>query len=210
MAQTPRRGRQKRRIETEQRLRDAVEALICERGVEALGVTAIAAQAGVDKALIYRYFGGLPGLVRAYAEGADFWPSLDEILGPDRELLRRQDMAEIGAEILRRHANALRARPHTLEILARECVERGPLTIMLEEVRERRTEEMYAEMAAAGYQVSPIEASVGALFSAAINYLALRSRTIKLFGGVDLGSDEGWESIIDAVEVVFRALRRES
>ena len=116
-------------------------------------------------------------------------------------------MAEIGAEILRRHAKALRSRPHTLEILARECVERGPLTIMLEEVRERRTEEMYAEMAAAGYEVSPIEASVGALFSAAINYLALRSRFIKIFGGVDLGGDEGWETIIGSVEAVFRALR---
>jgi AcrR family transcriptional regulator len=208
MAQTPGRSRQKRRIETEQRLRDAVEELICERGVEALGVNAVAAQAGVDKALIYRYFGGLPGLVEAYAQGADFWPTLDEILGPDRELLRRDDVAEIGAEILRRHAQALRSRPHTLEILARECVERGPLTIMLEEVRERRTEAMYAEMAAAGYEVSPIEASVGALFAAAINYLAIRSRFIKLFGGADLGSDDGWDSIIGSVEAVFRALRR--
>jgi len=203
-----RKSRQKRRIETEQRLRDAVEELICERGVESLGVNAVAAQAGVDKALIYRYFGGLEGLVREYAEGADFWPTLDEILGPQREVLALDDPTEIGTEILRRHAKALRSRPLTLEILARECVERGPLTSMLEEVRERRSSEMYAEMAAAGYVVGPVEASVAGLFAAAINYLAMRSRFIKVFGGVDLGSDEGWEAIIESVEVVFRALQR--
>ncbi len=202
-----RKGRQKRRLETEQRLRDAVEELICQRGVESLGVNAVAAQAGVDKALIYRYFGGLEGLVRAFAEGADFWPTLDEILGPEREVLALADSTEVGTEILRRHAKALRARPLTLEILARECVERGPLTTMLEEVRESRSNELYAEMASAGHVVGPVVGSVAALFAAAINYLAMRSRFIKIFGGADLGTDEGWEALIGAIEVVFRALQ---
>ncbi|MCA9542582.1 MAG: TetR/AcrR family transcriptional regulator, partial [Myxococcales bacterium] len=134
MAAKPRKPRQQRRLDTERKLREAVEALILERGIEALGVNAVAARAGVDKALIYRYFGGLEGLIRAYADGADFWPTLDEVLGPEREVLALEDPGQIGAEILRRHTDAIRSRPLTLEILARECVQRGPLTTMLEEV----------------------------------------------------------------------------
>lgn len=35
----------------------------------------------------------------------------------------------------------------------------------------------------------------------------MRSRSIKIFGGVDLGDDEGWETIIASVEAVLGALR---
>ena len=208
VATKPGKNRQQRRIETERRLQDAVGALILERGVEGLGVNAVARAAGVDKALVYRYFGDLEGLVRAYAEGEDFWPSLDELLGPEREVLALEDPAQIGSEILRRHARALRARPVTLEILAQECVNRGPLTIMLEELREQRTLDMFAEMRAAGHELSEAEIAVGALLSAAINYLALRSRFIRTFGGVDLGTDAGWESLLSTVDLVFAAIQR--
>jgi AcrR family transcriptional regulator len=56
------------RIETEQRLLDAVGALLAEAGFSALGVNALARRAGVNKSLIYRYYGGMDGLLRAYAE----------------------------------------------------------------------------------------------------------------------------------------------
>jgi AcrR family transcriptional regulator len=207
MASKPGKNRQQRRIETERRLQEAVGSLILERGVEGLGVNAVARRAGVDKALVYRYFDGLEGLVRAYAAGEEFWPSLDEILGPEREVLALEDPARIGSEILRRHAQALRARPVTLEILAQECVSRGPLTIMLEELREQRTLDMFAELRAAGHQLSEAEIAVGALLSAAINYLALRSRFIRTFGSVDLGTDAGWESLLSTVDLVFAAIQ---
>ena len=46
------------RLKTEQRLIDAVGALLLEQGYPAVGINAIARQAGCDKVLIYRYFGG--------------------------------------------------------------------------------------------------------------------------------------------------------
>ena len=53
---------------TKQRLLAAVRELFQRGGPDALGVNAIAVQAGVDKVLIYRYFGGISGLLEAYAQ----------------------------------------------------------------------------------------------------------------------------------------------
>ena len=62
-------GRHLRRLRTEQRLVSAVGELLRESGVAALGVNAVAERAGVEKVLVYRYYGGLDGLMEAYAEG---------------------------------------------------------------------------------------------------------------------------------------------
>ncbi|MDR2916592.1 MAG: TetR/AcrR family transcriptional regulator [Tannerella sp.] len=45
---------EKNRSQTEQRLINAVEELIIEKGFEKLGIRAVAEKAGVDKTLIYR------------------------------------------------------------------------------------------------------------------------------------------------------------
>jgi len=54
--------------------------LLAKNGFESLGINNIAREAGVDKVLIYRYFGGLPQLFRAFAEKGNFSPSLEEIV----------------------------------------------------------------------------------------------------------------------------------
>ncbi|MFO7645107.1 MAG: TetR/AcrR family transcriptional regulator, partial [Desulfosarcina sp.] len=63
---------------TRELLVDAVGKLLAEKGFTHLGVNAVARQAGVDKVLIYRYFGGLPGLIKAFGQEGDFWPSIEE------------------------------------------------------------------------------------------------------------------------------------
>ncbi len=50
---------------TRQRLLEAVGTLLSRDGFGALGVNAVAREAGVDKVLIYRYYGGMADLWRA-------------------------------------------------------------------------------------------------------------------------------------------------
>jgi AcrR family transcriptional regulator len=57
---------QRDRSQTERRLIEAVGVLIAEEGADSLGINRIARRSGVNKVLIYRYFGGLDGLVQAY------------------------------------------------------------------------------------------------------------------------------------------------
>ena len=63
----------KNRQATEQLLLEAVNRLVEQDGFEGLGINAVAAQAGVSKMLIYRYFGSLNGLIAAYIRQYDFW-----------------------------------------------------------------------------------------------------------------------------------------
>lgn len=196
--------RQARRIATERSLVAAVGAVLRRDGMDGLGVNAVAAEAGVDKKLIYRYFGGLPGLLRAFGESADFWPGLDELLGPDRAVLALPT-AEMGAEILRRHAAGLRRRPLTLELLAWECGHRNALTTVLEDVRQEINEALIAEMLAAGHRIPRAGRVLSSLFAAAMNYLAARGRDIARFGDVTL-DDDGWDEIGAVVGAAFASL----
>lgn len=76
----------KNRQATEQLLLEAVNRLVEQDGFEGLGINVVAAQAGVSKMLIYRYFGSLNGLIAAYIRQYDFWINVRPEL-PGRERL---------------------------------------------------------------------------------------------------------------------------
>lgn len=59
--------------ETEKRLLEAVSHIIENDGFTKIGVNRIANQAGCDKVLIYRYFGGLDGLLVEWAKRHDYY-----------------------------------------------------------------------------------------------------------------------------------------
>jgi AcrR family transcriptional regulator len=202
-------GRRARRVRTEARLLTALEALLQAEGVAALGVNAVAERARVEKVLIYRYFGGLEGLMAAYAQRSDFWPSLDEILGADFEREFARDRAKAAARLLSNYAQALRKRPVTLDLLAWECAHRNPLTEALEAVREQRAQEVFARLAAAGVELSSHARELSALFAGAINYLALRSRQVSVFAGLGVRGDAAWQRIEAVMAVAFESARLE-
>ena len=69
---------------TEERIVPAVGTVLERDGFEKVGVNLIARTAGVDKVLIYRYFGGLDGLLTSFGESADIWWTVEEIVGEER------------------------------------------------------------------------------------------------------------------------------
>lgn len=193
-------ARERDREATKARLLQSVEALIREEGFGALGINALAKRAGTDKVLIYRYFGGLAGLLSAYAEEGDFWWHVDDILaeplpGPDEA----DGLSRCLGVIFARHAAFLRAHAVALEVIAWEIAQRNELTEALESVRESRSQEMMRRLAARfDLDVGEFLASVGPLFAllgAAANYLAARGRRLRIFNGIDLQSDEGWRTL---------------
>jgi AcrR family transcriptional regulator len=198
-------GRRVRREATEEKILAAVGSLLESRGVEALGVNAIAGAAGVDKVLIYRYFGDLDGLMRRYGESADFWPSLDEILGGNREVLRAVTAGEVASRIVVNYGRALRRRPATIALLSWECAHRNELTTILEETREAWSDRLLEEVRRAWPSTPSVVFGLATLLSAAMNYLVLRSRGTKVFGGMDLDSEEGWAAIEATITAALRA-----
>ena len=121
---------------TRTRLIEAVGSLLAREGFKGVGVNAVAREAGVDKVLIYRYFGGLPELITAFGREGNFWPSIKELAGGDVEAYSRLPVIEQLSQLSRNFMNAIRTRPMTQEILAWEMIERNELTAELETIRE--------------------------------------------------------------------------
>lgn len=191
---------QKNREKTEAKLIQAMAEVLAQKGFTKLGVNAVARQAGVDKVLIYRYFGDLNGLMEAYAKSSDFWPSASDLLGEGEALEQLSSMpfAEGFAEVFRRYSKAIRSRPLTLEVLSWETIDRNALTIALEDVREAMGLELMNFLA----QMNPPNAdwqAIANIFSGAIHYLAIRSRKITTFSGMDITAEEDWDRLIDSI-----------
>jgi len=68
---------------SKQKFLDAVEKILHTKGFAGLKVNDIARTAGLDKKLMYNYFGGKDELIDAYIRSQDFWSNVkNESAGP--------------------------------------------------------------------------------------------------------------------------------
>jgi AcrR family transcriptional regulator len=177
--------------QTRKKIIGAVGRLLSRSGFRNLGVNAIAREAGVDKVLIYRYFGGIPELLRAYAEEGDFWPTAEELLAEFHGQLP-QSNEDLAATLLIEFGRALRRRPITQEIMRWELLERNELTDALAHYREEQGMKLISMIRdARGVDLQ----ALGSLLSAGQAYLILRSKTAAVYNGLELSSDRDWKRI---------------
>jgi len=193
---------------TRAKLIKAVGTILSEKGFTALGVNAVARKAGVDKVLIYRYFGGMEQLTEAFGRDSNFWPSVEELAGGDADAYTRLSLAEKLSQLALNYAHALRSRPLTLEIMAWEMVERNHLTNELEAIRENTIMQFY-QMFFTRHPVDLDLTALTAVIGAALSYLATRARHIDLFNGIDLASDKGWQRLQAAIDAIIAGLLAE-
>lgn len=166
----------KNRLRTEERILLAVEQILLKEGFPAIGINSIARQAGCDKVLIYRYFGGLDGLLMAFAETTELWWLLEDIITETDNQLGQTSLPEFLQVLLKRHAESLQAKPLTLEIMAWELTEQNNLTIALARTRAERGMALVKKIRA-HYQNPNIDiGGILGVFGAAINYLVIRTR----------------------------------
>jgi AcrR family transcriptional regulator len=191
--------------QTRQKLIEAVGTALSAQGFEGLGVNAVARAAGVDKVLIYRYFGGLAELLEAYGESQGFWPSRGEVLGREVAVIKALPKAERVEAVLLGLLDALRQRPQTIEVLAWEAVQQSPLTQRLAERREAWSREILAELFDdAGPEDRPL-LTLASLLVAGFQYLLIRARRGSEYGGITLDSEAGWAEVRDAIRRACRA-----
>jgi len=193
------------RLGTEAKLREALVAVLVEGGFGALTPTAVGKAAGVDKMLIYRYFGGMDGLMQAVVGGPGFFPSFEEVCGGDPAAARALPIGERAALVLGNLADVLMARPAALELMVWELVERNALTAIAETARETMGLRIVAEL----FDDVPDPETLGAVsavLAAGVTYLVLRRRKIRWFNGVDLRADAGWAQIRAAIAAMTAGL----
>lgn len=177
--------------------------LLARSGFKELGINAIAREAGVDKVLIYRYFGGLPELLKAFAEETDFWPSLPELMQEAAGEAAEVTPVERAKLLVVAFGRALRRRPLTQEIMRWELLERNELTEALARYREAQSAKLFEGFSEeTGQDIR----ALASLLAAGQTYLILRSKTADVYNGLALDSEEGWSrleraaaSLVDAV-----------
>lgn len=190
---------------TSRRLISSVGSLLAKKGFKGVGVNSVAREAGVDKVLIYRYFGGLPGLISAFGKEGNFWPSSLELAGGDLQKFSHLPLEKRLSELGSNFIMALRKRPLTQAIMAWEMIESNELTEELERVREQSIMEFF-QLFFMKDQVQIDLQAIVMLIGAAISYLVTRSNNIDLYGGLEIGSDQGWQRIEQAISAICSSI----
>jgi len=202
--------------QTRQKLIDATLELLRTNGFGSLGVNAIAEQAKVNKALIYRYFDGLDGLMCEAAKALD----LTQTSIIDFSQLKNQEKPELKSFLtegfLAIHEQ-LRNDQFAQNLMIQELSEENEITRAFAQAREQQglkaTEQvktMFSEVRKNTESQSLDFEAIFAIFSAAITYLTLRSSTVQMFNGVDIQSKEGWIRLSSTLALLLeKALPKE-
>lgn len=181
---------------TEKRLIDTIGQMVAEQGFEKIGINAVAAQSGVSKILIYRYFGSLEGLMAAYIRQYDFW------LNFSMEVPTKEELPDFVKMMFRKQIEQLRTNP-TLRMLYRW--ELSCNNEMIAKLRQQREEtgsylvEMVSRLT--GYPQKEM-AVIASFLTASITYLIMLGELCPIFNGIAIGEDKGWEQISVGIDVM--------
>ncbi len=190
---------------TRRRILDAALAVLAEDGFGAFGVNALAKRADADKVLIYRYFGGLEGVLEALANRIDLWIDSDAL-----DQVPAGGYAEVFGEFLVRYARALRRNDLVRRVLAWELVENNDGVRKLGEARARAVRAWFAKarVKAQAATADPDAPAINALLIAGVHHLVLRELTAGEFAGLDLRDPSGWTRVESAIRRVIDAIHR--
>ena len=187
------------RVESERQLIAAFDRVWSRDGIQGLGVNAVLKEAGMGKALLYRYFGDFVGLAKAWAQGESFLPKPPAAKPP----------AATRGEATARHvpsaiayARALRERPKTRELLIMELLRSSPITEALDSMRIQFGREMREFVMAGGAGDGEDAYALSFFVTAAMTYLALRADTVPDYYGMRLDRDADWERIERMLEMI--------
>lgn len=179
--------------------------VLAKNGFKAASPDCVADVSGVPRKFIYKDFGGMEGLVKAYATDGRFWPAASDLVRGDEEALRKLTPGELMAEFFRRYLAAILERPQTLDIMAWESLERNELCGPLEDSRVRTALEFFELMESDPPEDVDLTALV-LVMAGAVHFLTVRSRTNRFLGGVDLRSEDGWKRVEATIEQILKSV----
>jgi AcrR family transcriptional regulator len=187
-----------------QRLLGAFDQILLEEGFQKLGINKIAKAAGVNKVLIYRYFGNFNGLLEAYLSQKAYWLTTEDEIAKTIAGGSREAVLEGAIQIFHGLVDQLFQNPVQLEIERWELHENNEILDNVCEKVEAPSAKRNRLMAEKfGIPERELKGII-ALVIGGINYLLLRGKTVPLFNDVPLRTDEGVEIIKEAISIIFR------
>jgi AcrR family transcriptional regulator len=193
------------RAATEAALVKAARQVLAECGFQGLGINSVARVAGCDKQLIYRYFGGLDGLVEAI--GVEIADDLRRSLQPLSALGQAGSYRELVERMMLGFLQALRGDALMQKIMAWEIAEPSEQVQRLTLARSKSMTDWVME--SRGKLTPPAGVDVGAtnaLLLAAIQHLVLSGAAAGQFAGLPLKAEADWERVRGAVKAMVGAM----
>ncbi len=184
--------KRRNREATERALIDACGRLLLRDGADGIGVNNVVAEAGVGKDLIYRYFGGLPGLLKAWLEQEENWPTTDELIG-DRGTFDELGLRDKLRTVWHNYARALRARPVLMRIMASEMMRPTEVTAVLDQAGDRIGRSLAAIMSDIDAADQQDVLDINFICCSMINYVCIRAVTSPDIFGHDFRHEESWQ-----------------
>ncbi|WP_421827670.1 TetR/AcrR family transcriptional regulator [Larkinella sp.] len=193
------------RAQTSQRIINALEDVIAEKGIDGIGINRISEKAGVSKVLIYRYFGGLDGLLTHYIKMGRLFPLLSPATLEQLRPVHEHDLSKLWYKQLIHTYRFFRQFPAAFEVLKATVAETSP---MADEASAAYDEELSRMVGQLAYIKGADYQAVSAIMAGAMSYLTLLSKNNRTIVGINLSTEEGWNRVEDAVRIIYTALNR--
>jgi AcrR family transcriptional regulator len=182
---------------TKLKLLNAVGGILKKNGFSGLNVTNVAEKAGVNRKLIYAYFGTMENLVKEYLNSRDYWSvSLDHI-----EEIVEESKKDFGKHtayaLIEQQFDALMANEEMRRIINWGLSEDLKPLRELNKERERLGEELFTKVMDDHFKSKDKDLrAIEALLIGGIYYLTLQAKMSgETMCGIDINQTEGQESI---------------
>ena len=197
--------RVRNRAGTERAILAAARDLLAEQGFQGFGINAIARRAGCDKQLIYRYYGGLDGLIEAI--GADLGNWVKDRIPEDTGGMFLLTYGDLMEKLALYFMEALRADPLVCKIVAWEVSKDTPQVRKLSEARAKALARWLDKMRGSLAPPKGVDApTVNALLFASIQHLVISAAATGQFAGLPLKTERDWEKVAASVRRLVRAI----
>jgi len=190
---------------TRARILKAATELLAENGFQNFGVNAVARRAGCDKQLIYRYYGGMDGLVDAIGgELAGWIGEKMPVGGSSGFMLTYGDLVE---HMMLLFMQVLRNDPLTRRIIAWEVSDNSPQVLRLSEARSKALGLWIEKLRGAMPPPKGIDHfALNAILLAAVQHVVLAGATAGRFAGLELTSEKEWDRVAQAIRRLVRGV----
>ncbi len=190
---------------TMERILRAMGEVMAERGTEKAGINAVADRAGVNKVLIYRYFGGWNGLLEAYVHRGFFLSMFNEkFLDAVPDNLAPEARSKAWSEYTIQFMREFRTRKSSQELIRWEMSNgETELARRLADFRDQSYKTMVTKLAPYA-DFDPL--AITSLMVAAVTNIVLTSTQRDHIGDIDLRSDAGWERLETAIRRIYSSL----
>lgn len=196
--------RKRNRTQTKARLLQAVSEVISERGVNGVGINAVAEKAGVNKVLIYRYFGGWEGLLQQFLTEGNFLTAYNkQFLENTPE--SAPSFSQLRIDYLIGLLRQLKSHPPAQEMLKWEIS--SPSSPVIQQLINGRNES-YKQILDKFFRTDQEDLNaITAVLVSGITMLMLVAPSQNQFMDLDLQSEEGWKRIEHAISRIYSSLQ---